>query len=387
MSKLTKIRLVLIITGLSTGGAEGMLLKILQKIDRSRFSPMVISLSTKGEIGGHIEILGIPVYALQMKSGAVSPIRFLHLIKLLRKLKPDVVHTWMYHADLLGGLAARLSGTKAVAWGIRHSNLSAEHNKRSTLQVMKLCAHLSGWLPQRILTCSEQAQSIHVAAGYCAHKMWLIPNGFDLSRFQPDHEARNAVRAEFSLTSDTPLVGIVARDDPQKNHTGFIEAAARVHAAIPRVHFVLAGLGVDRNNGALTKLIEEKGLTDVVHLLGRRDDIPRLMASFDLLVSSSSFGEAFPNVLGEAMASGVPCVATDVGDSALIVGSTGLIVQPADSYALADAIQKLLELNPKARREMGVAARRRVEQMFDIEKIVKHFENFYLELVCAEVAY
>lgn len=383
MNKVARIRLALIITGLSTGGAQAMLLKLLQKIDRSRFAPMVISLTTTGEIGPHIDALETPVHALGMKPGTPSPIKFLRLVRLLLQLKPDVVHTWMYHADLLGGLAARFAGIKAVAWGIRHSNLSPNQNKRSTLLVMKICAYVSGWLPQRILTCSERAQSIHVTAGYSADKMVLIPNGFDLSRFQPDAGARDAVRAEIGLAPDTPIVGLVARNDPQKNHPGFIEAAARVHAALPQVHFVLAGTGIDRDNKALTALIEKAGLTDLVHLLGRRDDIPRLMASFELLVSSSS-GEAFPNVLGEAMASGVPCVATDVGDSALIVGSTGHIVQPGDAHALSEAIRAILELKPAERCAMGEAARRRVEQMFDIGAVVKRFENLYQEIACKE---
>ncbi len=385
MNNLAPIRLVLIITSLSTGGAQAMLLKLLQKIDRCRFSPSVISLTSTGEIGPHIKALGIPVHALGIKPGAPSPIRFLNLIRLLLELKPDVVHTWMYHADFLGGFAARIAGVKALSWGIRHSNLSPNQNKRATLLVMKVCAYISGWLPKRILTCSERAQSIHVAAGYRVDKMVLIPNGFDLSRFQPDVRARDAVRAEIGLAPDTLIVGLVARNDPQKNHPGFIEAAAQVHAALPEVHFVLAGTGIDPDNKALTVLIDKAGLTNQVHLLGRRDDIPRLMASFDLLVSSS-FGEAFPNVLGEAMACGVPCVATDVGDSALIIGDTGYIVQPGDSYVLGKAIREVLALVPAERCAMGRAARRRVEQMFDIVVVVKLFEKFYLEIARKESA-
>jgi glycosyltransferase involved in cell wall biosynthesis len=379
MSKVVRIGLTLVITGLSTGGAEAMLLKLLEKIDRNRFAPTVISLTTAGEIGPRIEALGIPVHAMGMTPGALSLIKFVSLIRLLRLLKPDLVHTWMYHSDLLGGLAARFAGIKAVVWGIRHSNLSPKQNKRSTLQVMKVCALFSGWLPMRILTCSVRAQSVHVSAGYRADKMMLIPNGFDLSRYHADTEARNTVRVEIGLVPDTPLVGLVARNDPQKNHAGFVEAAARVHATMPQVHFVLVGAGIDTDNKNITELIEKAGLTSVVHLLGRRDDIPRLMASFDLLVSSS-FGEAFPNVLGEAMASEVPCVVTDVGDSALIVGSTGYIVKPADSPALSEAILTLLELSPIERRALGQAARQRVEQMFDIDVVVRCFENLYQEV-------
>ena len=374
------MKLVLIITGLSTGGAEIMLLKLLQNMNRSRFKPTVISLTSMGEIGPRIENLGIPVHVLGMKPGSPSPIKFMQLVRLLRSSKPDVVHTWMYHADLLGGLAARMSGIKSIAWGIRHSNLSREHNKRTTLLVMKICAHISDWLPRRILTCSEKAQNIHAEEGYCAEKMVLIPNGFDLSRFQLDEGARDTVRAELGVGTNTLLVGMIARDDPQKNHSGFIDAAAIVHKALPQIHFVLAGAGIDRSNNALMSLINRAGLSEHVHLLARRDDIPRLMASFDLL-ASSSLGEAFPNVLGEAMACGVPCVVTDVGDSAEIVGDAGRVVASGDMNGLSQNIIDLLQMPIEKRTQLGILARQRVSERYDIGDITRNYEEFYVQLV------
>lgn len=373
------MNLVYIITGLSTGGAETMLLKLLQNLDHNRFAPRVISFTTKGEIGAHIEFLGIPVHALGMKPGIPNPIKFMWLVKLLYKLKPDVVHTWMYHADLMGSLAARLAGIKTVAWGVHHSNLSLHQNKRTTLMVMKTCARVSGWMPQRILSCSEQARSAHVAAGYCADKIVLIPNGFDLSRFRPNTGARDAVRVELGLAPDAPLVGLIARNDPQKNHPGFIEAAAQVHSVLPQVHFVLAGTGIDWNNNALAVLIGQAGLMECVHLLGRRNDIPRLMASFDLLVSSS-YSEAFPNVLGEAMACGVPCVVTDVGDSAEIVGNTGSVVAPGDMAGLAQHLTELLRWPIDQRTQLGALARQRIRNHYEIGDIARRYESFYREL-------
>ena len=377
---MASVKVVFVITGLSTGGAETMLLKLLKNMDGSRFAPTVISLTTMGQVGPRIEKLGIPVHALEMKPGFPSPMKFIELVRLLRRLRPDVVHTWMYHADLLGGLAARIAGIKAIAWGIRHSNLSREHNKRTTLLVMKTCAHISDWLPRRILTCSEKAQNIHAFAGYCAEKMVLIPNGFDLSRFQPDDGARGGVRAELGLGPNTLLVGLIARDDPQKNHSGFIKAATMVHKALPQIHFVLAGAGIERSNNALMSLINQFGLSDHVHLLGRRDDIPRLMASFDLL-ASSSLGEAFPNVLGEAMACGVPCVVTDVGDSAEIVGDTGRVVDSGDMNGLAQNIIDLLQQPIEKRTQLGTLARQRVSERYDIGDITLNYEEFYVQLM------
>ena len=373
------MKIAFIISGLSTGGAETMLHKLMQYIDLSRFDLCVVSLTTKGEIGPHIEAMGIPVHALGMKPGMPNPIKFMRLVRLLLFFRPDVVQTWMYHADLLGGLAARVAGYQHVVWGLRNSNLDAKLTKRSTLLVVKISSFISTWVPKKILTCSTRAAKVHTAVGYRADKMYMIPNGFDLSRFRPDTLARDDVRAELGLAPGTPTVGLVARDDPQKNHSGFIEAAALVHVALPQVHFVLVGTGIDRNNEALTALIKEASLTDYIHLLGRRDDIPRLMTSFDLLVSSS-FGEAFPNVLGEAMACGVPCVVTDVGDSAEIVGNTGRVVASGDMNGLAQHIVELLRWPTDQRIQLGIKARQRVRDNYEIGDIAQRYEDFYVQM-------
>jgi glycosyltransferase involved in cell wall biosynthesis len=373
------MKLVFIITGLASGGAESMLLKLLQHIDRSRFTPTVISLTSTGVIGPHIEALGIPVKALLMRPGLPSPFKFVQLVNHLRQLSPDVVHTWMYHANLLGGLAARLSGVRKLIWGIHHCDLSADKNKKATLRVVRLCAYLSRWVPTAILSCSKQAKTIHVNAGYCAGKFLNIPNGFDVSRFVPDISAKVSVRTELGVHQDTLLVGMIARIDPQKNHEGFISAAAMVAHLVPNVHFLLAGTEVDAENARLVKLIAETGVQEKFHLLGRRDDIPRLMASLDLL-ASSSWGEAFPNVLGEAMACGIPCVVTDVGDSALIVGETGRVIPAGDMTGLAHAMRNMLEMSVTERSKLAFLVRKRVTDLFEIRSVVSQYEALYTSL-------
>jgi glycosyltransferase involved in cell wall biosynthesis len=373
--------LCLIITGLSTGGAETMLLKLLQNIDRTVFVPQVISLTDVGEIGTSIEALGIPVHALGMKPGRLSPHAFVQLVRLLRRQRPDVVHTWMYHADLIGGIAARLAGRSALAWCLRNSDLSREASKRSTRMVVRVCALLSGWLPRRILSCSERARAVHEQVGYRAGKIRTVPNGFDLSRFAPDRAARAAVRAELEIPTNSLVVGLMARADPQKNHAGFIDAAARVAHELPDTHFVLAGTGIDDRNGALVQLIEGHRLRAQFHLLGRREDMPQLMAALDVLASTSSFGEAFPNVLGEAMACGVPCVVTDVGDSAEIVGACGRVVNAGDMGSLAREMVTLLKLPAESRAALGHHARERVRERYEIGAVARRYEDFYLSLL------
>lgn len=373
------MRLVFLITDLSDGGAETMLLKVLERLNRQRFSSHVISLATLGEIGPRIAALGIPVEALGMKPGISGLPGFLRLVRRLRVLRPDVVHTWMYHADLLGGLAARLAGIKKIGWGIRNGNLDRDKTKHLTRMVVGLCARISHWLPIRILCCSEVARQVHVDYGYAADKMVVVPNGFDLAHFQPDALARSSVRAELGVEDDAPLVGLIGRFDPQKNHAGFFEAAGCLHRRLPTAHFVLAGKGIDEGNCELMRMVEAAGVHHVTHLLGFRMDIPRLMAALDVL-ASSSYGEAFPNVLGEAMASGVLCAVTNVGDSAYIVSDTGRVVASEDMAGLAAGLESLLTLPLDERRTLGERARRRVAEHFEISEVVRRYEAFYEQL-------
>jgi glycosyltransferase involved in cell wall biosynthesis len=357
-----------------------MLLKLLQHIDRRRFDSVVISLRSKGEVGPLIEALGVPVFALDMPLGLPTLSIFLKLVNQLRKINPDLVQTWMYHADFLGGLAARFAGCRHVVWGLRNSNLDKKLTKRSTLMVVKACAALSYWLPERILSCSTRAAEVHMMAGYQADKIQVISNGFDLGQFQPDSNARKTVRSELGLSPDTLLVGLMARFDPQKNHVGFIGAAAVIRREMPNANFVLAGGDIDSSNATLLEAINAEGLRECMHLLGRRDDMPRLMAALDILASSSSFGEAFPNVLGEAMACNVPCVVTDVGDSAEIVGDSGRVVQTGDMLSLATHIVTLLRLPAEAKFALGRQARARIESRYEIGHIATLYGSFYDQL-------
>lgn len=371
------MKVLFIITGLSVGGAETMLLKLLKTLDRQRFHVSVVSLTTEGELGAQVRALGLPLKALGMKRGVPDLTKLYRLTADIKAQRPDVVHTWMYHSDLIGGLAAKMAGVRQIIWGIRHSNLDLDQNKRSTLIVVKLCALFSYWLPTKILSCSNKALTEHTRAGYCARKFSVIPNGFDLACFRPSTGDREEVRSELGLTASTLLAGFIARFDPQKNHRGFVKAAALINASIPDAYFVLAGRGVDSDNHELVSLISSHSLIDRVYLLGERDDIPRLMASFDVLISPSN-GEGFPNVLGEAMSSGVICAVTNAGDSAEIVGETGRVVTVGDMADLAKSVIELLQLSGHERRELGRRARERVHDNFDINGVTRQYEAEYL---------
>lgn len=393
-----------VITALHTGGAETMLYRLLRYSDPAEFEHQVISMVDIGAIGEKIRALGVPVRALGMRRGVPDPLGVLRLARWLREEPPDVMQTWMYQADLVGGLAARLAGGMPVAWGIHSAYLDPQSVKRTKIWTVRACALSSRWLPARIVCCSEASVEVHAKLGYPKKKMLTIPNGSDLAAFEPDPEARSAVRRELGLREGTPLVGLVARFDGNaaaprepresalrrywpkgrlaspKDHNTFIRAAGLLHARLPDANFVLCGDGITWQNTQLVEWIDAAGLRSHCHLLGRRLDMPRLTAALDVATSSSAYSEAWPLVLGEAMACGVPCVVTDVGDSALIVGDTGRVVPPKNPAALADAWHELLTLPPSLRAQLGLAARRRIEERFSLTSAVAKYEELYREL-------
>jgi glycosyltransferase involved in cell wall biosynthesis len=377
-----------IISGLSTGGAEMMLLKLLTHADRDQFESRVYCLSAEvGPIADRLEGIGVPVRVLGMSRGRPNPLDALRLSGWLSRTSPHVVQTWMYHADLVGGAAAKLAAWNVpVIWGIQNSTLDPTRSRARTIWVARACAKASTWLPETIVCCSENSRRVHAALGYADHKFRVIPNGIDLAAFRPDAEARAAVRRELGVPDDAPLVGIVARFDPQKDHRTFVEAAGRLRARLPDAHFLLCGRGATPDNRELGAWIDAAGIRGSVHLLGERTDVPRITAALDLLTLSSAFGEAFPNVLGEAMACEVVCVTTDVGDSAYIVGDTGRVVPSRDPGALADAWHSLLAGDRDALRALGRRARQRVRELFTIQRVTRAYEDTYRAAVAPQRA-
>lgn len=373
------MRILHVVTGLNTGGAERTLVKLLTNFGGD-FESSAVSLTTRGSVAAEIEMLGVPVHALGMQPKVSAVFAMLRLVALMKNLKPHIVQTWMYHADLLGALAARRAGVSAVVWNIRNNDLSPDKTKWTTRATAKLCALTSTILPKAIICCSASARAVHQQLGYDVNRVTLIHNGFDLDLFRPDKQHRADVRRELAIPTGAPLVGLVARFDPQKDHRSFFFASGLLHRSYPAVHFVLAGKGVDQNNSEIGRLVTEAGVGDVTRLLGERHDIPRLTAALDI-ASSSSWGESFPNVIGEAMACGVPCVVTNVGDSAFIVGDTGRVVPRGDARALAGAWEDLLSMSDTEREMLGASARARIAEKFNVREIVKRYERLYESLV------
>ena len=375
-------RVVHVITDLSRGGAEAMLVRLLAASDRDAVEHAVVSLKPGGALAAEIRDLGVPVQSVGLAAARSLPAALARLVATLRAWSPEVVHGWMYHANLLGGLAARLVGGGAVLWGLRHGAITTGTVAASTRAVVRTGAALSGWVPDRILCCSRAAASAHQALGYAAARMVVMPNGFDTARFRPSAAARRHCRAALGLDDATPVIALVARFDPVKDHRTFVAAAARLGALRPDARFVLCGAGVEAGNRVLAGWLAAAGLADRVLLLGPRADVHELLAAVDLATLCSR-AEGFPNVVGEAMACGVPCVVTDVGDVRELVAEAGRVVAVADPEALAHAWHAVLGLDRERRCALGAAGRRHIEERFSITAVARRHQELYVELLRA----
>lgn len=367
-----------IITSLNDGGAEAVLFRLCMA-DQGN-THVVISMRDEGKYGPLLEQNGVKVYFLLMPRSRVTWHGITLLAKLLLQLRPDVVQTWMYHADLVGGLMARIAGVKRVFWGLHHTNLERGHSSNLTIFVARLNAWLSHWIPNKIVSCSKNGVEVHSQIGYVSKKFIVIPNGYDLKQFRPDKVAGGMLRSALSVSVDIPLLGMVARFNPQKDHDNLIASLGLLKRYGTSFFCVLVGTDIDVSNAKLMDLIGKHGVTDNILLLGIRDDIPILMNALDVHVLSS-FGEAFPNVLCESMACETVCVTTDVGDARLIVGDTGWVVPPRSPELLAQALKTSIaewqtdHIHWILRKK---AARQRILEQFSTERMADSYRKLWL---------
>lgn len=374
-----RVSILFVTTGLQTGGAERMLVKLLKFIDRTRFDPYVISLIDKGTMGAQIEAHGIPVSALHINTipGLVcAPWR---LAALIRRGQFSLIQGWMYHGNLSAWAGRLLAGSRAMlSFGIRHTlyDLMGEH--RNTRWVIRANAFVSRFTSSCLFN-SQVSVERHRLFGFKSPVMQVIPNGFEIDTFAPDPAGAQSLRTQLGL-GDSLVVGLVARFDPAKDHHTFLKAAARVRAERPDTRFVLVGRNVDWDNSQLVSWVRRLGLEESVLLLGERSDISALNSLFDVACLSSHM-EAFPNVVGEAMACGTPCAVTDVGDCRAIVGDTGRVAAPRDADALAAAVEQLLQLHGDEREALGRQARARIVANFEITSVVANYMSHYAKLL------
>ena len=369
-----RLRITHVIGSLDVGGVEKALCSLAASIDPALVEMKIVALISGGPLVNSARRQGIEVETLSMRPGRPNPSAVVRLARRLGADRPDLVVTWMYHANLIGGLAAKLADRIPVVWNIRHTWLDPRRSKRLTRWIARAGGALSQRVPDAVVYVAHAAERSHAALGYACPNFQVIPNGFDLDEFRPNPAARRAVRQELGVAPDAELIGLVGRFHPDKDHGSFLAAAAGVRRRYPRARFVLCGDGVTQENRQLTAWAQQSGVRDACHLLGPRDDVPRLAAALDVAVCSS-LTEAFPRAVGEAMACGVPCVVTDVGDAAHLVGNAGRIVAAGDVAGLAAAMHEVLALDEGTRGALGRLARERVAQNFSQQRIVaRHWE-------------
>jgi len=370
------MRVLHIISGLDVGGAETFLLRLIPHLQNAGLQSSVIYLSGEGQLVSDYRKAGINVYDCRLDRGLAAVLGLCKLFFRVKSEKPDLVQTWMYHADLVGSILGLLF-RKRVFWGVRQSNLGAQLNKRSTLFIARVCSRISKYLPRSIIYNSEAARVSHESIGYSRSKAEVVHNGIDCQKFTEQLDAGRLIRTELRIPQNALVVGHIARYDLQKDHATLLKAMPVVRAKLPNVHFVLVGKGITWSNAELFSKFDHAEDSRWLHLLGHRSDIANLLVSMDI-VCSSSRGESFPNVVLEAMASGLPCVSTNVGDVAKLIGETGIIVQPEAPKALADSCISLLSCSPDDRRELGERARQRVLNQFSLEKTAARFVEIYV---------
>jgi glycosyltransferase involved in cell wall biosynthesis len=368
-----KKKIMHVIVGLETGGAETMLHRLVNAMHEH--THIVVSLTAVGPLGQELMTSGHAVHALGMRLPTAWK-AIARLWQLIRGHRPDVIQTWMYHADLVGGVVGRLAGVRNIVWNVRNTEIP-QSRLSATGVVIRLCAALSRWVPRAIACCAHAGLDSHAALGYSRERMVVIPNGYDIHAWQIPTKSRCEIRSSYGLPCEAFIVGIVGRFDPLKGHDTFVDAAGRmVKRSDNKLLFVMVGRHVDEDNEKLRQLIADTGGNARFKLLGERRDIAQIMFSLDVYCLSSK-AEGFPNVVAEAMLMQVPCVVTDVGDASRIVGSTGKVVPPGQPAALADALLAFEGLADQERQDMGRAARQRIVDNYDIEVIAQRYANLY----------
>ncbi|MBM3522830.1 MAG: glycosyltransferase [Alphaproteobacteria bacterium] len=362
------IEIVHVITGLGVGGAEAMLASLVAEKQLRGVPQHVISLTTGGPHAAALRAIGVTVDELDFRSMTPPFLQIARLARLIAAASPALLQSWMYHADIAATVALALSGRRRstrLVWGIRCSDLDLRRYSPLLRLAVRLSARLSP-LADAIVANSRAGLAAHLDLGYRPRRAHVIHNGIDVDRFRPDASARAAMRAELAIAEGRCAAICVARLDPMKDHGLLLAAATR----LPGITFILVGAGT-----------ETLPVPPNVRALGRRLDVPSLLQAADVVVSTSAFGEGFSNALAEGMASGLVPLATDVGDSAAIVGPAGRIVPARDREALTAAITALADEPPDARAARAAAARSRIVEHFSLARAVEAFDRLHAELI------
>jgi glycosyltransferase involved in cell wall biosynthesis len=367
-----EMKVVHVIIGLGVGGAETMLKKLV--LSASGVTHVVVSLTSCGPIGQQLVEKKIKVYALDMRDSVGVPWAAWRLLRILRSERPSAVQTWMYHADLLGGVVASVLGIPVV-WGVRTTELPRARSIAARF-IRKCCALLSNAVPDKIVYPAVASKKLHERIGYSRHKSIVIPNGFQVDTLLDSYLMRGEMRKIFGLQDLDVAVGFVGRFHDDKDPHTFLRAMSFLLNRVSLLKVILVGRDFDVGNHRLSAWIDGCGLRGRVLLLGERFDVPACVSAMDVFCLSSRT-EGFPNVLGEAMGVGVPCVATDVGDVREVLGDCGIVVPREDPSALAEGVRNILGWTPEERTSRVACGRERIAVSYSIAASCRKFENLY----------
>lgn len=370
------IKICHLITSLDVGGAEQALVRLIQRLPQNQFRNEVVSLVEPGLFADDLSAAGIPVVSLNMPRGYPTVSGLTRLVRHLQTTKPTILQTWLYHADLLGTAAQKFVPGLRLLWNLRCSDMVSAPHSYKLHSIMWLLSRLSRQ-PDAVIVNSGSGKNFHEKFGYKPRRWAQIANGVDTTRFRTRPEMRKEMRTRLSIDSQAYVIGMVARYHPMKDHRTFLRAAGRFALSHPSARFVLCGKGCDNSNKLLVQMIEESDLLGRVIVLGAQRNLEMLYPCFDLLTLTSAYGEGSPNVLIEALACGVPCVSTDIGDSQQIIGDAGLVVAPNDPQKLATAWEAMVKL------DTGALARRacaRAVENYCIDQICREYEMLYREI-------
>ncbi|MDF5939128.1 glycosyltransferase [Pseudomonas aeruginosa] len=345
---MTTVKVIHVIAGLKkVGGAELMLKRLIEtQMAAVNSEHLIISLSDLGEFGQGLIEAGISVDVLGMTSMRDMPRVLLRLIGIFRERRPDIVQTWMYHSDLLGGLAARMAGIGGIIWGVRTTDLQ-EGGKSTTVLVRKVCAWLSGFLPKYIVCAAEASRRSHIAVGYNASRDAGHSQRFsDLTRLQATDEQRSAIRSESGIEASDIVIGSLGRFHPVKDHASFVAAAGLLAPRYSRLKFLWVGPELLSSNAAIAAPHRSYRVCGALRPAWRRQDVASCLKAMDIFCLHSRT-EGFPNVLGEAMAMGLLCITTRCGDAAYLLGNDGVVVPALDPNALGKGIEDLIALDAR----------------------------------------
>lgn len=370
---------------LGPGGAERQMALLAAGLQRRGHDVTVATFYPGGNFRAVVTEAGARHVSLD-KRGRWEVIGFLaRLRRLLKERRPQVVYSFLPPANILAALLARAAGRPRVVWGIRVSDMD--------LGSYDWVQKLAYWNEARlspsanlIVFNSESGLKGARRRGLATERAVVIANGIDTKAFAPDAAARRRLRDAWGVRGDETVVGMIGRFDPMKDHATFLHAAEKLALSRPGLRLVLAGVGTTADNAGLDDMLRSTGCAARTILLGERSDMPAVMAALDILCLSSAFGEGFPNVLGEAMAAGVPCVATDVGDARHVVGETGEVVPPGDAEALARAMDRLLDRLARSPDAVRAAARDRIVARFSLDRMVDRSESALAQLLGVRAA-